>query len=212
MQESDLGVSIVKSAFNPEVKDILIDYSEIGLGNFLDEDVLREMPILKTIIACRKTWTAIHDQLFLKKVLDFMRACPKFTEAEKENFIKEQLSDAKKARKLGDSLVLILDRLDDFEKPEMLAKVFAMYVRGKTSFEEFRQLAAAIDIGFIEDLKGLIKSPFDDSPCVSKLLRTNLATLTEKMDRDIDGGPIYRTTFAISQLGKHFVWCMTNKP
>ena len=43
----------------------------------------------------------------------------------------------KKAKNLGDAIVLILDKLDDLEKPEMLAKVFAALVRNKITHESF---------------------------------------------------------------------------
>src|SRR6266567_492992 len=114
MQNDDLGVSIVKGACNSETKDLAVELAELGLDALLDEGVLKEVPVLKTIIACRKTWTTIHDQLFLRKVAGILLACPKFTEADKEGFAKEHLRDPKKAKRLGDSLVLILDRLDDF--------------------------------------------------------------------------------------------------
>src|SRR2546430_12874972 len=149
MQNEGLGVSIVKGACNSETKDLAVELTELGLDALLDEGVLKEIPVPKAIIACRKTWTNIHDQLFLRKVAAFLLACPRFTEAEKEGFAKEHLSDPKKAKHLGDSVVLLLDRLDDFEKSGFLAKVFAAHVRGHISYDAFRRLAAGIESAFV---------------------------------------------------------------
>jgi len=53
---------------------LAIDLAESELDSFLDEGVLKEIPGIKVIIACKKTWGAIHDRLFLRKVSDFLRS------------------------------------------------------------------------------------------------------------------------------------------
>jgi hypothetical protein len=154
MGENSLGVAIVEGMLNPEVKDLAAELGEFELDSFLDEGLLKEIPLLKTILACRKSWTAISDQVFLKKVASFLVDCPKFTKEEVEAFVIEHWRDPK-ARRLGDTLVLLLDRLDDLEKPTMLAKVFAAFVRKRINYDAFRRLSAGIDLSFIQDLKAL---------------------------------------------------------
>ncbi len=207
----NIGAAIVKGVCNPEAKDLAVDLGELGLGALLDESVLKEIPIIKSVIACRKTWTAIHDQLFLRKVAGFFAACPPFTDAEKETFVREHLSDSKKAKNLGDALVLILDKLDDLEKPEMLAKVFAAFVRGKIPHECFRRLASAIDIGFIEDLKVLAYEPkVYLFPYLPNLVRANLAEFhAHESFKDYSEGEV-GIGFNISPLGEIFVKCMND--
>ena len=136
----DLGVTILKGACNAEARDVAVEVSEIAMHHLLEEGILKELPFLKTIVACHKTWESIRDQLFLKKVASFICACPRFSEAEKNRFADEHLSDKKRARRLGDAIVLILEKLDDLEKPEMLGKIFAGLVRGKIGLETFRRL------------------------------------------------------------------------
>ena len=117
------------------------DLSDIALDRLLDEPVLKEIPLIKTIVACCKTWQAAHDRLFLRKVARFLLAYPEFTEAERDRFLNEDLQDPRNRKQLGDALVLILDKLDDFDKPAMLAKLFAAHVRGQCTYPEFRVLA-----------------------------------------------------------------------
>ena len=207
----NIGAAIVKGACNPETEDLAVYLGDFGLGALLDEKVLKEVPYLKLVIACRKTWTAIHDQLFLRKVAGFLAACPQFTDAQKEAFVREHLSDPKKAKNLRDALVLILDKLDDLEKPEMLAKVFAAHVRGKIPHECFRRLASAIDIGFIEDLKVLAYKPkVYLFPYLPNLVRTNLADFQAHENfKDYSEGEV-GIGFNISPLGEIFVKCMNN--
>ncbi len=158
-RNTDVGTAILQGACNPESKDVAVELTEIALDTFLKEGVAKEVPILKTILACHKTWEAIHDRLFLRKVARFLVACPKFTDAETKTFLDEQLSDPTTARRLADAMVLILDKLDDMEKPAMLAKMFASLVRRRIGYSDFRRLAAGIDRAFAGDLKIVSQQP-----------------------------------------------------
>ena len=117
-----LGAAIVKGACNPEAKGFAVDLAQFELSEIFDDGVLTEVPGIKIVIACHKTWRDIRDQLFLRKVASFLAACPHFTTEEKEGFLQVHLNDTDKAKKLGESLVLILDRLDDMESHKCLPK------------------------------------------------------------------------------------------
>jgi hypothetical protein len=109
--------------------------------------------------------------------------------------------------------VLILDRFDDLEKPEMLAKFFAVFVRGKINLETFRRLAAATDIGFLEDLKTFAQiSNFADErlkPLYSNLVRTGLVSL-EGPNVPGEGG-MAKIRYEVNGLGQLFKKCI-NEP
>jgi hypothetical protein len=101
-QEIDnIGAAIVKGVCNPEAKDLAVDLGEFELGALLDESILQETPIIKSVIACHKTWEAVHDRLFLRKVAMFLSSSPKFTHEQKEKFIQEHLHDLKEAKQLS---------------------------------------------------------------------------------------------------------------
>lgn len=212
----NVGIAILKGICNPEAKDLMVDLGEFELGTLFDESVLKEIPAIKTVIACRKTWMAMRDQLFLRKVAEFLSACPRFTEAEKETFVRDHLSDTQKAKRLGDSLVLILDRLDDMEKPQMIATVFAAFMRGKIGFDIFRRLAAAIDVGVVEDLREFAKfKPFPIGPPKrqdnqARLLHINLIRTGLVGPQNTTGlTAITSVSFVVSELGQIFKICMS---
>jgi hypothetical protein len=221
LKTEDIGAAILKGVCNPEAKDLVVDLGEFELAALLDEDTLREVPIIKSIIACHKTWEAVHDRLFLRKVAMFLSSSPKFTHEQKEKFIQEHLHDLKEAKQLSDAIVLILDKLDDFEKPQMVAKAFAAFIRGEVGLETFRRLATAIGIGFLDDLKELarldpavssVKEFFKLDPTVRselrelyfKLLRTGLTRIKSSSGTV----PITGVGYEVTELGKSFIKCM----
>lgn len=211
-----VGVAILKGACNPESKDVAIDLSQFGLAELLGESVLKEIPVIRGVVACFKVPLAIRDQLFLRKVAGFFTAVPPFTDTERETFITEHLADTKKATKLGEMLFLILDRLDDMEKPRMIAHVFAAFVRGKITFDIFRRLATAIDLGALDDLKEFVKmqpaAPQPGKPpqpgkldVKTQILRTNLVqTGLVSLPSFLQTAPIAGITFRDNELGMLF--------
>jgi hypothetical protein len=214
----NIGAAIVKGVCNPEAKDLAVDLGEFELDELLDENTFKEIPIIKSVIACHKTWTAIHDRLFLRKVAKFLSSSPKFSDEQKEKFIQDHLHDGQEAKQLSDAIVLILDKLDDFEKPQMVAKAFAALVRNEVGLETFRRLAAAIEIGFIYDLKEFAKlSDYPNVPSRTNpennakltalyvnLLRTGLVA----PQRGTGTTPILGITYEVTDVGKSFVKCM----
>ncbi len=215
----NVGVAILKGAYNPEAKDFIEDLSQFELGALLGDDVLKEVPYIKGVVALFKVPLAIRDQLFLRKVAGFLAACPRFTDTEKEAFLREHLNDRQKSKKLAESIVLILDRLDDLEKPQMLAKIFAAFVQGKIGFDIFKRLATAIDAGSIEDLREFakIKAVPEVRPKTediqTRILHTNLVrTGLVGLPHFSGTVPITGVAFVISELGKTFQKCMSDSP
>ena len=206
--QTDVGAAIIRGACNAASSEFAIEFSEIGIDAFLNEGVLKEIPILKGIMACRKTWTAIHDQLFLGKVAGFLLSCPRFTEAETAAFAREHLADPKKAKRLGNAIVLILGKLDDLDKPQMVAKAFAALVRRRIDYADFRRLGAGIDRAFVGDLNTLTARPPPPELNSEKFL-----ALLEPAGFVSTGGGVSRlgahgTRTDISPLGKLFQKCM----
>ena len=167
----DLGLSVLKSACNSEAKELVADWSDLGLEALLDKTVLEHAPMFGTVVKICAISKTIRDRLFLKKVYGFLRACPEFNELEKLGFVREHLEDPAKAKKLCDGIVMILDRLDDLDKAEMLAKMFAAFVRKQIDYIDFRRLASGIDRACAEDLKTLLSYPKGKEICDEKFLR-----------------------------------------
>lgn len=209
MPQDELGISVLKSACSSEAKDLAVDWGELGLDALLKEGVLKDALMLGTVVKICAISKTICDALFVQKVWDFLRACPKFTEAERAAFTEEYLAEPKKAQRLGGAIVLILDKLDDLEKPEMLANVFAAFLRRQISCDAFRRLSAGIDIASAEDLKALGGKPFVPEslaePYPTGLVRCGFANWILK--HNALGSKVGQAA-DISELGKLFMKCM----
>lgn len=67
----ELVENFEKSLFN-DSKDIIEDYLEIGIDSIIDNGILKEIPIVKTIVGVLKVGKNVHDRNLLKQTLVFI--------------------------------------------------------------------------------------------------------------------------------------------
>lgn len=80
--------------FNDNVKDIALDFSEMGIDAAINNDILAEVPIAKSIVAFCKTGVAIRDRNLLKQTLRFI------DEFRRNAILPEKVEDYKKKWKI----------------------------------------------------------------------------------------------------------------
>ena len=97
------------------------------------------------------------------------------------------------------------------DKPTMLAKVFAAFVRKQITCDAFRRLAAGIDQSSIQDLKALAGEAFIPEhmaePYPRGLVRSGFAELRVKNVRANGSAELEAS---ISNLGLLFMNCILN--
>jgi len=65
--------------------------------------------------------------------------------------------DADYRQRVGENLLLLLNRVDDIKKPELIAKLFKAFVEGKIDDEKYQKIGIAIDRINIQNIPHLIK-------------------------------------------------------
>ena len=142
-----------KSLFNSS-ENVISDYLEIGIDSLMNEGILKELPIVNTIVGVLKVGKNVHDRNLLKQTLTFIN-----------EFNNNQISDDKLERykltiemnpkrceeELG-RILLLLNNFIDKEKSVMLAKLFKAYVEKIVSWNEFCEYSEIINRLFIQDI------------------------------------------------------------
>lgn len=65
---------------------------------------------------------------------------------------------------VGDSTLLVLDKLSDLKKADLLGLFFSCFLSGHLDRYQFRSVAAAIDTAFIDDIERFLKNGTDKLP------------------------------------------------
>jgi hypothetical protein len=195
-----------------KVVDTSVELLEALGDQFFDDGLLKDIPILGTAVNIARLGKSITDRIFLAKVSKFIVSLSEVEEIEKQKFYGQLESDQRLRKKTGEVIVLILDRFDDLEKSEILAKVFISHIKGVISFDQFRKLASAIDLAYIEDLRQLVNSKVlsatDMQDSLRGLLRTGLTAISEQ---GVSVGGVVCLPINTTDMGKLFIKIMTGE-
>ena len=158
-------------------KDILdgsSDIMEFGIDLITKNEILREFPLLGTIIKIGLSVKSLSDRAFLKKIEKFLLKLDEVSKKEKDNVIIKIQLDDKQRKSIGENLFFLIDRFSDRQKPEFLA----LYLKGEINYEDFVRLGNAIDLSFSPDLENFLKES-NNQLNLGRLVRTGLVEVSK---------------------------------
>lgn len=204
-----------------EIVQGTVDIFEAIIDQTLDDSLLNDIPIIGTAVKLAYIGKSIKDILFLEKVKRFLFSLPKLSESKKKDFYSKMNENQEFKKKVGEVLLLTIERLDNLDKASTLAKVFGYFVQGKITFNQFHRLSSAIDNAFIGDIIQLVRLPVEtyghNRNYMSELVRTGLTEYVpsaNERDPGIFEGPRkidVKMDLKISDLGKLFEMIMKDK-
>lgn len=142
-----------KSLFNSS-KDVISDYLEIGIDSLMNEGILKEIPIVNTIVGVLKIGKNVHDRNLLKQTLTFINEFNnnKISRDKLEQYkITIEYNPKRCEEELG-RILLLLNNFIDKEKSIMLAKIFKAYIEKIINWNEFCEYSEIINRLFIQDI------------------------------------------------------------
>lgn len=151
----NLGKSLMDTISMSDLPDALRDFGEECIDQFLEEGIVKEIPILKSVGAISKSVGAIKDYLFMKKLVIFLFSMNEMSEEDKRSLMDRLNKDAKSAAYVGEMLIELLSRLDNADKSLMIAKALKAYASGYFDFIQLQRINYAIDRLLMCDLQQL---------------------------------------------------------
>jgi hypothetical protein len=139
---------------NTGCQDAVAALAEAGIDQLVADGFLRDIPVIGSVIGVLRAAGGIRDLLLAKKLGRFLQVFQEIPVQERDEY-SERLNDPSDRQRLGEMILLILDRLDDMEKPDLVAKIFRSFLLGEIDLRMFRLLAGAIDrlpIQYLPDL------------------------------------------------------------
>ncbi len=152
---NNIGTSLIESVCTAGAADVAADVADVALDAVLDEGILKDIPIFGWLVKGYGVVNTIRDRLFLKKMAMFLYGVGQIGENDRNQFREKLMADEIFCRKVGENLVLLLDRQDNFDKAYILGKTFSGYICNKIDYVTLLKLAMTIDRAFIDDLKNL---------------------------------------------------------
>lgn len=129
--KNNIGESLIHSLKSNKVTQIIGDLAEASLDNILDDGFIKELPVFGTLLNIIKTGYSIRDKIFAKKILKFLIGSSGISSLEREDFFNRINEDNNVNEKLGETLIVLLDRIEDLTKAEMLGRAFKSLITNK---------------------------------------------------------------------------------
>ncbi|WP_024545822.1 hypothetical protein [Picosynechococcus sp. NKBG15041c] len=173
----------------------------------LDNDILKGIPVVGTAIKCLKGAEDIRDRLFAAKLSSFLKSLENVGPELKEKIRQRVAEDPDQSRKVGETILLVIDRLADLEKSDIIAKIFIAYAFGYLKPNDFQRIVQAVDQAFIADLKlflashNLLKKGLSQEVFLQALYPSGLTEIVGGKTFDT-AGEIY---FKVSKLGNQLI-------
>jgi len=171
---SDLSRSLVESICADELKSLAGEYAELGIDQLIKEGVLKDIPVVNTVMALAKVGLTVRDHLLINKLMQFLGPLHDLDPKVRRDVVARLENDPNYGRKVGEHLIQLLDRIDTHKKPAMLARTFRAYAQGEIDAELFHRLNHAV-----------VRTPWFEVPDIRKFhdkaerLRLGSATKTD---------------------------------
>jgi hypothetical protein len=150
--EEEVALSLLDSVGSPAA-EVAAEYAELALDELLDNPALEQIPVFGTLLKVKKAADSIRDALFAKKVLRFLHGAADTAEACAKFVLKH--SDPKERRRVGETLLLLLDKADDMVKADMIGRLFARFLLEEINESLLMEAARRLSAIEIEDLRRL---------------------------------------------------------
>lgn len=151
--------TVMKSIFLSEFIPIGMDVAEIEIDSLLESEMLKNIPIVKTVYGLAKVSLAFRDKYLLKKLLIFIETLNQGNTTKPEEIEKRKKAAKNNKRWLKKEVELItihLDRLDELEKARITAAFYIEYISQRISWSQFRECLAIIERVFFRDFVQLL--------------------------------------------------------
>jgi len=210
MDSQDLSHNLIETIIkNENTQEIFTDVADFSFDQIVDSS-LKEIPIIKHILSIAKIGISIRDSFLIKKILAFLKGIPKENHDSLNKFRTRINSDPNYSKKIGEHLIIILDRYDNLTKAEYLSKIFAAYLDEKINLQSFMRLSSSIEKAFIDDLNNLNdyykKNLIDvDEYILQNLYQSGLvALLFNKINSEVDQIDVPTVFYSKNELGVLF--------
>lgn len=144
--------SLIKTINDNGAKDILSEMGELTLDVIIQNDAIDQIPIISTLKSIYKISTSISDYLFIQKLLKFLNELGNLTEKEKDEMKSKIESKDGYDNKIGENLLEIINKIDDSEKPTIIARIFKSFINGFIDRNEFMKFSQIVNKSYLPDL------------------------------------------------------------
>lgn len=133
-----------------EIISLLSNYGEVTLDCFMQDGVIKDLPIIGSIFSMVKIGADIRDRIFVEKIKSFIE------NIDRNQKWKEKFSNEEECNKISKQLLYIVNSCDDDNKLKLIGMAFNYLVNGEISKDEYFYTVNIISKSFFPFLTMLL--------------------------------------------------------
>jgi hypothetical protein len=141
----NVGESLLETIGDSDIGNVATDLLEVTLDSFLKDGPLRDIPIVGALVGLYRGGVSVRDHLFQRKLMTFLLELNNVDASTRKRFVADLEVNPDLRRRVGEHVLLLLERLDDVTKAGLLAQVFAAHVERRISYADLCDLASGLD-------------------------------------------------------------------
>jgi hypothetical protein len=158
---SKLSNSFEHTLKDSDLQNVTISLAEVFADSLMEDGIAKDIPIIGTVIGLGKATMGIKESLFLKKIIYFISELRNISAVKRYEMIEKIDSSGKFRTRIGEKLLYIIDKCDDHEKSQIIARFFSSFLLETISYDEFLRASHIVDQIILEDLKWFVESGWE---------------------------------------------------
>ena len=201
----EVNASLSKSLANENLADVLTTIGDASLSIAIESETFSSIPILGILAGMWKANRSIQNELYFRKVFRFLGGLNSTSAEDRVKFI-AKLSRENKTEEFGETILLLLERVDDIKKPIIIGRIMAAHINGHLGYEKAIRLAAIVNKCYAQDLEYL-KTFHEGTQGDNYNIADALFSVGLLANKGIDGGNFSHpssggTIYSLNEYGK----------
>ncbi|NAY92113.1 hypothetical protein GTQ34_09290 [Muricauda sp. JGD-17] len=149
-----LPANIEKEIFETSL-DLSLDFAEVGLDTILENDLIKEIPIVKTAVAFYSVGKELHKRHHIRNILTFLGEFHSgVISPEKLDKFKTKFEGNPKFRnKVLELIIVHNERFNKTIKAKIMGNLFRAYINGHYDYERLNHLLEILESITVRALK-----------------------------------------------------------
>ena len=143
---------------NENFQDFLADNSEVFIDSLIENEVIKEIPILGSSLKIIRGIQSLRDRAYLNKIKLFLEKIGEINSEQKKVIINDSKKNEKSRTKFGDAIFTTIEQSDSTVKVEYLAIAFEAYLNEEINESDLRLICHVINNTFSDELIDIIEN------------------------------------------------------
>jgi hypothetical protein len=150
----NLARSVPDSIRGDHLTDAIAVLADIGIDQAIGSGALDGVPIIGALMGIYRAGREVSGVLYMRKVARFLEGIANLSKSDREAFA-DGLYARGEAVKFGETILLLLEKADELDKPSLIARIFVAHVRGAVDYSTFLRLSLIVNRCIFSDLQYL---------------------------------------------------------